>query len=328
MVVLAVGLIDSAVSTSLVFIGLTILGPLIASIAASQAQTAVVAACAVVVSVALGEANDIFLTGDHLVRISVVVAASSVAVWGAGQRMQRDAAMARIVRVAEVAQQAILRPPPPLLGPIAFAARYVSAAENALIGGDLYETAYTPHGVRLLVGDVQGKGLDAVRLAATVMGCFREVVFASPTLTELARELDERVAAQADDEQFVTAILIEFADDELVHIVNCGHHPPLRVGTVTLDRLGGETTELPLGLGPVPEIETYRFMVGERLLVYTDGLVEARGAGGEFFVLEDANAALREPELPLAVDALLELVLQHVGGHLDDDLAVVLAERR
>jgi hypothetical protein len=76
--------------------------------------------------------------------------------------------------VAEVAQRAILRPIPARLGAMSFATRYLSAAEEALIGGDFYDAAFTPHGLRLITGDVRGKGLPAVQLASVVLGCFRE----------------------------------------------------------------------------------------------------------------------------------------------------------
>ena len=57
---------------------------------------------------------------------------------------------------------------PPALGSLRLAVLYASASAEASIGGNFYEALETPHGVRLLVGDVRGKGLDAVRLAEVV----------------------------------------------------------------------------------------------------------------------------------------------------------------
>src|SRR4051794_5358846 len=71
--------------------------------------------------------------------------------------------LADVSRVAEAAQRAILSPPPARLGAVRLAARYVSAASDALVGGDLYEVVQREGATRLLVGDVRGKGLDAVR---------------------------------------------------------------------------------------------------------------------------------------------------------------------
>ena len=59
--------------------------------------------------------------------------------------------------------------------------------------GDFYEALETPHGVRLLVGDVRGKGLDAVRLAGVVLGSFRDAAQDRPDLAEVAAALDRSV---------------------------------------------------------------------------------------------------------------------------------------
>lgn len=321
-------LLDLAFHERAVLIGLLVVGPLVAATGTSARRTFAVAVYALVLAVVLGIPNDIFLTVDHVVRFSVIAVAGGLSVWAANLRTQREEAMRRVAHVAEVAQRAILRPPPPELGSIAFAARYLSASEEALIGGDLYETAYTPHGVRVIVGDVRGKGLDAVGLAAVVLGRFREVVFAAPTLADVATAIDEQIVKSGDAEEFVTAVLVEFPEDGGVRIVNCGHHPPMRIADDTVDFLVSLDKSLPLGLGPDVCVEMYPLGQGERLLLYTDGLVEARNPSGRFFPVGDESEVLRDVNLQSAVDGLLERLVHHVGGRLNDDLAVVLAERR
>ena len=81
--------------------------------------------------------------------------------------------LAGVTLVADAAQRAILAPPPPRLGPVHLTARYHAAAAEAKIGGDLYEVVAGPASTRLLVGDVRGKGLKAVRTATVVLGEFR-----------------------------------------------------------------------------------------------------------------------------------------------------------
>jgi serine phosphatase RsbU (regulator of sigma subunit) len=67
----------------------------------------------------------------------------------------------------------------------------------------------------------------------------------------------------------------------------------------------------------------------DRLLLYTDGLVEARAANGNYFDLDSqAAAALAARSLSDALDDLVRRVLKHVGGQLDDDMALVLAQPR
>jgi GAF domain-containing protein len=110
-------------------------------------------------------------------------------------RVLRDQSgrLADVQRVADAAQQAILAAPPARLGPVALSARYTSAAAEALVGGDLYETVARAGAVRLIVGDVRGKGLAAVRTATIVLGEFRASAADLDDLTEVARQIDRRV---------------------------------------------------------------------------------------------------------------------------------------
>src|SRR6266508_61265 len=82
----------------------------------------------------------------------------------------------------------------------------------------------------------------------------------------------------------------------------------------------------PLGLHPAPVVEQVRLEGEDRLLLYTDGLVEARAADRRQFELDDrAEACLTAASLNQALDGLVELLLAHSGGRLNDDLALVLA---
>ena len=65
------------------------------------------------------------------------------------------------------------------------------------MGGDLYEVVQSPDGVRLIVGDVRGKGLDAVQMAATVLAAFRRAAVLEVSLTAMAADLDSVVTAVA-----------------------------------------------------------------------------------------------------------------------------------
>ena len=200
--------------------------------------------------------------------------------------------------------------------------------DEALVGGDLYEVVASPYGVRVIVGDVRGKGIDAVQLAATVLGRFRRAAFAHPSLSEVASSLDAIVSAVASDEDFVTAVLAEFHDDHTVTLVNCGHHPPMLV-TATDDRLlpTGEPVP-PLGLGPRPSQVTAAWPADSRMLIYTDGLVEARDRRGRFFPLAAHAHTLREGTLEDALDRLVSGLTAHSGHQVTDDLALVLVEHR
>ena len=161
------------------------------------------------------------------VSILVVTLISAFGSARGGQETQR---LADVTSVAEAAQRALLRPLPRQVGPLELGVVYLAAAAEARVGGDLYEVTRTQFGIRLIVGDVRGKGLDAVEIAADVLGVFREVAHEVYTLAEVARRIDASLARRpaAPLEEFVTAVLAEIdpAAGSLT-IYNCGHPPPL-----------------------------------------------------------------------------------------------------
>lgn len=295
---------------------------------ASPRRTALVVVAAVAAAGASFAWNDLPTT-DWAIRLVLTSLLACLALVSATLRVRGERQLQHMTVVAETAQRAVLRAMPSAIGSVGFAARYISATEEALIGGDLYEVASSPYGVRVIVGDARGKGLDAVQMAATVIGAFRRSAFTQPSLGEIAADLDEVVTAVAGDEDFVTALLAEFHEDHTVTFVNCGHHPPLMVNGSNDARLvaTGEP-QPPLGLGGHPQPVTSRWSAGSRLLIYTDGLVETRDGHGAFFPLGDYAADLRSGNLEEALDRLVDQLVGHAGHRVNDDMALVLAEHK
>ena len=321
-----VAVADAVLGPTAVLIGGLSFGPLVASLGATRRQTAAIAVAAAVPAVLLGQVDAIFGSLDHGIRVGVVSLAGVIAVHAAEQRQRREEVARQLLEVVEIAQTVMLRPPPSRIAHVGMAAHYVSASDVARVGGDLYETAFTPTGVRMVIGDVRGKGLEAVALAATVLAAFRESLWETDLVT-VARHLDERVTLAAADEEFVTALIVEIPADGSMSIINLGHHAPLRMAASRTEELVPSTISLPLGLGPVPQVDRFEFLVGDRLLLFTDGLVEARDQQGRFFPLADVTEVLRAPDLQDAVRDLMGALLQHVPGRLADDMALLLAER-
>ncbi|MFE5664254.1 PP2C family protein-serine/threonine phosphatase [Streptomyces niveus] len=272
--------------------------------------------------------------------VSVASLATSTA------RVHRERELAKVRRIAQVSQDVVLRPVPARLKDVRAAGMYLAAEEGARIGGDLYEVVATPFGIRIIVGDVRGKGLPAVRSAAAVLGAFREAADYEPELPNTAirceaalrRELtrsespEERTDPRDPAEEFVTVIIAQITEAPVVELVSRGHPPPLLLRR-------GQTTSLetasplpPLGLeeflgtSPVPA-ETYPFEHGDRLLLYTDGVLEARDPARNFFDLPTHLARLHNCTPQELLDRLHTSLLHHTRGRLADDAAMIVIER-
>jgi serine phosphatase RsbU (regulator of sigma subunit) len=247
-------------------------------------------------------------------------------------RGRRDRQLAQARLVAEATQKVLLPPVPRQAGPVKLAMRYLSASSGARVGGDLYEVATTPHGVRLIVGDAKGKGLPAAQPAAAVLGVFREAAHEENSLAAIVFRIETSLARQLSDEQFVTAVLAEVsADGTKIELLSCGHPAPLLLGPARPRFIGPEEGSLPLGLGHLagePRLPvTIAFEPGDALLFYTDGASEARNKAGVFFPLAD-NAAVRAPPDPATLaDRLGDEVIKHAGHVPDDDVALLVIYR-
>ncbi|HET9518785.1 MAG TPA: PP2C family protein-serine/threonine phosphatase [Actinoplanes sp.] len=260
-----------------------------------------------------------------VVNVVGIVLATGIAAVVASIRQRQGDRIVELVRLASVAQQAVLRPLGPQVGTLAVAGRYISATAAADIGGDLYEALDTPYGVRIIIGDVRGKGLDAVRLASIVLGSYRHVAYERSDLRAIVTDLDRAVARSVGDEDFVTAALVEERGGTLT-IVNCGHPAPLLLRRGQVIALEPPATAPPLGFMPVAQPRVERLEPGDRLLLFTDGLGEARRDGEFFPTTQRAWRLLGHGTVGDGLASLETALVDWVHGQLDDDIALVLLE--
>ncbi|WP_448320740.1 PP2C family protein-serine/threonine phosphatase, partial [Streptomyces sp. CO7] len=250
--------------------------------------------------------------------------------------------------VADTTRRAVLRPFPPGLGGLEHAALYMPANSEARVGGDFYDIQPSPWGTRVLIGDVQGKGLEVVETAAALLGTFREAGFHERSLSVVATRLEIRLkrqvayrldlGAEQDRDRFATAVMLGFPADEpdVVEIVNFGHEPPLLISpSGECGPLPG-AHGLPLGLSDVadlpPPVVRATVPVGSTLLLTTDGVTEARNEAGEFYPLREevTRAAARSPTLrrPRGMARFVrDGVLLHSDDHLGDDTTIFCVRR-
>lgn len=289
------------------------------------------------VVIAIDQAEGLLRSPLLVIHIGTLVAVALL-ILGARGRHNRDLSeLCQVRAVSEATQRALLRPLSGRMGPLSVASMYRAATAYARVGGDLYAAARTGRTTRFLVGDVRGKGLPAIEEAAVVLGAFREVAPQHGTLAELAAALERSIRrhlAQLVDsdpeglERFVTALLIELPDDErAIRAINCGHPAPLLKHNSRITALHPSQPAPPLGLaGGRPDdyqVDTFSFGSGDTLLLYTDGLIEARDTNGRFYPLLD-RAPTWAWQCP---GGLLQHVSQdldiHTGKNLGDDLAMV-----
>lgn len=233
--------------------------------------------------------------------VAVYVATLVIGVASVALAWQRERTRRHLVRAhsaAEAMQKTLLRPVPHRLGPVRAAGFYEAGVGGTLVGGDLYDVCRTPYGIRAIIGDVRGKGLDAVQTVAAVLGSFRVSAHEWQSLSSLAERLELSITRNSpagdhgDPELFVTALVLEFPfSGGTVRIVDRGHPSPIVVGPQGARRLVTAPT-LPLGLGglsPDGAVDATEHLLkpGEVLVVHTDGVSEARDAEGRFYpVLE------------------------------------------
>jgi Stage II sporulation protein E (SpoIIE) len=221
---------------------------------------------------------------------------------------------------AEILQRIValmLTRPPEVAGPYRLAVRYSSASQLARIGGDFYDVVEVDDGLAFIVADTRGKGLEASSLAAVLKGAFRSLAGEGIGPSHLLTILDRLVTREAGEEDFVTALVGRVHADGRVTIASAGH--PLPFGSAPeVPGVGA-----PLGLGFIAPEGSGRLAPGERMICYTDGLIEARDADGNFLDPERIAKALTGAPLDDVLDDLVTLATEHVKGRLQDDLALL-----
>jgi len=261
-------------------------------------------------------------------QLSVLVLLAAFAVTNSALRGAALRRLGQARAVARVAQSALLREVPRSVAAAQLASRYLSASAEAQVGGDVIEVIADGAKPRWLVGDTRGKGLAAVRLANIAATSFRDAC-AEPglSLMEVARSVDLSVTRASGEEDFVTAVFAELDPRGWIQLVICGHPSPLRLSTEgELRPLDPVAFAAPLGLHPDLRVSTFSVRTGDRLIFFTDGLLEARDRAGRFFRLDQQIQALRRPDLQAAADELLDRLRVHTRHRIDDDVAVLLAE--
>jgi hypothetical protein len=328
-----------------------IAAPAVTASFAGPRMTAFVGAVAVLAQAVVAVVRTRLTDLNHTYQIVALILISVIVTFFALLRERHEQKVTRLRSIAEAAQSVVLRPLPHRSGPLWIASVYLAAEEEAQMGGDLYAAARTESRTRLLIGDARGKGLDAISEASLVLGAFRVAAGRRTELPELIAQLEAGVGSAEDDEPveggdgpggaegadtaqeaFVTALVLDIPDDEpVVRLANCGHPPPLLLRQGRVSALDTGESSPPLGLAdvhsPAVVVESFPFDVGDVLLLYTDGVVEARDHDRVFYPLAERLPAWVGDDPPTLLGHLRDDLHAHAGGRLGDDAALVAVER-
>jgi len=232
--------------------------------------------------------------------------------------------------IARTLQQSLLPRAMPEIPAVHLAARYRAAAEGQDVGGDFYDAFPIGEGRwGLAIGDVCGKGPEAAALTALARYTIRAVADRGPA--QVLALLNEAVLReQGADERFLTALFGELTHegDELVLELAAGGHPP-----PFLLRADAEIEQVAVK-GPLVGVmddagytaTRIRLAVGDKLVLYTDGLTDARAP--RVVLSERDVAAMLAEARELEGQELAQFIESHAtaGGDARDDIAIVVLE--
>ncbi len=202
------------------------------------------------------------------------------------------------------------------------------------LGGDSFDYAVDAHTGHIALFDAMGHGLEAGLLASVAMAAYRNSRRSGADLAGMAAAIDEAITAQFGEDRFVTAVLAELdlASGRLRWSVS-GHPPPLLLRNGRIVKTLQGDVSLPLGIGGAVVVAEEVLEPADQVLFFTDGVVEARSADGEFFgvdrlvdmVTRTSASATPAPE---TMRRLLHAILDHQEGELQDDATIVVVEWR
>jgi sigma-B regulation protein RsbU (phosphoserine phosphatase) len=228
-----------------------------------------------------------------------------------------------------------------LLPPLTFATQdvVVSAILEPCydIGGDAFDYAINGDVLHAAVFDAVGHGIDASALTSLAISAYRNARRCGLDLVDTYRSIDKWVRARHPG-SFVTAVMAEL-DTGRGHCrkISAGHPGELLLRDGKLIKALPAPTAMPLGFGdladPIPGVEEESLQPGDQILLYTDGVVEARTEDGDIFGLDRLvefviRTLADQVSAPETMRRLVHAILAHQHERLQDDATAVLIQWR
>ena len=202
------------------------------------------------------------------------------------------------------------------------------------VGGDAFDYALNDGRLHVALFDAMGHGLGATLLSTLAVGAYRNARRERADLAGSYEAIDVALATQFGRAHFATGLLLDVdVVTGTVRWLTAGHLPPLLIRHERAVTLPPARPATPFGLRFTegrPPVHTLQLEPGDRLALYTDGVVEARRLGQFFteqrladFVVRESASGLDGPEV---LRRLIRAVLEHQHGVLQDDATILLLE--
>ncbi len=167
------------------------------------------------------------------------------------------------------------------------------------VGGDFYNVLKCHKGhAGFIIGDVSGKGLLSALFLVRFMKEFQKIALCHETLPDIMKKTNEMVYQETRNGTFITMVFMIYdPESKILHYTNAGHPPPLLWNSQTKESAWlNKASVPPLGIAENLSVEIDEIRLKERdcLILYTDGLVEARNGDGELYGFERLEAAIRQ----------------------------------
>ena len=247
----------------------------------------------------------------------------------ASERTEIERRSAQELEIAKQVQARLFPQTAPALRTLDYAGICVQARH---VGGDYYDfLSFGPHRIGLLVADISGKGIAAALLMANLQANLRsQLALAGECPATFLKSVNQTFFDNTVDSAYSTVFFAEYDDEtRTMRYANCGHLPGL------LLRAGGDVEHLcPTGtvLGMFREWDGHlgecRLAAGDTVVLYTDGVTEARNAADhELGQLGLVRALKRRRKLgaKATVDGVLEDLKKYSAGEQEDDITLIVA---
>ncbi len=240
----------------------------------------------------------------------------------------------RATEFARTLQESLLPPDLPQVPGLETAARHVPAGEGVGVLGDFYDMFQAArHRWHLVIGDVCGHGVEAAKITALARWAIRAAATQSSRPGRVLSLLNEVLLRHDGDAgTFLTAqfVTVRLAHGAVGVVLGGAGHPPALIrrgdGTVDLLGMGGQ----PIGMIESPDVATTRTVLhpGDALVLYTDGLIEARRDGALLSVerVTEVLSGTVGLDADAMADMLVRLARDFTGGALADDLAILVLQ--